>query len=149
YSEQFILEDTGDIGTEYIYREAHDQLRIQSLDSVKEIRAIDEETVKGFEMTYMLNISESAEETLYVEQNKVIDITQRTSNRSPRLVEQEVKVRLTLTAYDKGIHIKVSGDNVVKDHRLTMGFQLGKASDKHFADRSEEHTSELQSRFDL
>lgn len=138
YSEQFILEDTGDIGNEYIYREAHDQLRIQSLDSVKEIRAIDEETVKGFEMTYMLNIPESAEETLYVEQNKVIDITQRTSNRSPRLVEQEVKVRLTLTAYDKGIHIKVSGDNVVKDHRLTMRFQLGKASDKHFADSTYE-----------
>lgn len=125
--------DTGDIGNEYIYRQSSDNQRIQAGPAAHLTRTV----TGGLQtLTYdqVLRIPVSADDRLVQEQQSVTDITQRQAGRSDQLADLTLHVTLSLAAEDDTLHIRVTGDNQMTDHRIQALFVTGIHSNHHQAE---------------
>ena len=127
------IEDTGDIGNEYIYRQSTDGARILGgkLTSQKIIRENDKIIIR---LRESFKLPKAAEDKLLAEQIRLNDITQRRANRSSDLIEMTIDKEITL--YDKNIplKIKISLKNLAKDHRMRVLFGHDLETDKVYAE---------------
>ncbi|MCW6679117.1 alpha-mannosidase [Anaerococcus sp. NML200574] len=127
------IEDTGDIGNEYIYRQSTDGARILGgkLIDQKIIRENDQTIIK---LRETFTLPKSAEDKLLAEQIRLNDITQRRANRASDLIEMTIDKEITL--YDKNIplKVKISLKNLAKDHRMRLLFGHNLATDKVYAE---------------
>lgn len=127
------IEDTGDIGNEYIYRQSTDGTRILGgkLTSQKIIRENDK-TIIRLRESFIL--PKSADDKLLGEQIRLNDITQRRANRSSDLIEMTIDKEITLYDAKAPLKIKISLKNLAKDHRMRVLFGHNIETDKVYAE---------------
>ena len=127
------IEDTGDIGNEYIYRQSTDGARILGgkLIDQKIIRENDQTIIK---LRETFTLPKSAEDKLLAEQIRLNDITQRRANRSSDLIEMTIDKEITLYHAKAPLKVKISLKNLAKDHRMRLLFGHNIKTDKVYAE---------------
>ncbi|UUX35031.1 alpha-mannosidase [Fundicoccus culcitae] len=138
FENQLIIEETGDIGNEYIFRESQDLTRDYSINKLQHMRVERFDHVQRLVLDYEFELPESADDLLTYEQQSVVDIAHRQSQRSHVLKTQTVTMVLSLTDYQDGLDVELSGNNEVKDHRFRILAVLPEESTHNFADSSYE-----------
>lgn len=135
YQRQLVFEDTGDIGNEYIYREAVDHQRIYSSDHAPEIHVQENTPWRGqLELVTTMMIPQAASDHLAYEQKAVIDVTKRQSGRSHTLIPLKLHTLITLDKGATHLDFKVKYKNKAKDHRLRVLFTTGIHNHDHEAE---------------
>ena len=127
------IEDTGDIGNEYIYRQSTDGARILGgkLIDQKIIRENDKTIIK---LRESFKLPKAAEDKLLAEQIRLNDITQRRANRSSDLIEMTIDKEITLYHAKAPLKVKISLKNLAKDHRMRLLFGHNIETDKVYAE---------------
>lgn len=135
YSDIMHFDDTGDIGNEYIFRQANTDPILTSKDAEFSFKTVEHtDLLHRVELTHTMQIPESADELLDYETRSVVDITERKAERSDALIPFEIKTVLTLERDSKVLDFKSSFDNQAKDHRVRVVFDTQEASDHHFSE---------------
>lgn len=134
YRNQLQIEDVGDIGNEYIFREAGDKKRVYGNHYLVDTVVMDTSDQKALQLKYEIEVPESADDNLKEEQNRVIDITNRTAGRSSQMVKIPLTMTLSLANHSRGLNIRIEGVNTAKDHRMRILFELLMQSEYHLAD---------------
>ncbi|WP_193063853.1 alpha-mannosidase [Oceanobacillus oncorhynchi] len=130
-----VYEDTGDIGNEYMYKQANDDLTITTEDLKADIRLLENDSYRAtYEIIHQLEIPESADETLEQEQQAVVWFTNRKAKRSNRTTLLTIQTQVSLTEHGRGIDVEVKYTNNAKDHRLRALIPTNIQSDHHYAD---------------
>ena len=133
YKDVLTIEDTGDIGNEYIYRQSSDNVRIlggQLIDK-KIIRENDKTIIK---LREKFSLPEGAEGRLRDEQIRLNDITKRRANRSKSYVDMIIEKKIKIFDKKAPLEIKISLQNISKDHRMRVLFGHDLKTDKVFAE---------------
>lgn len=133
YQGQCLLEETGDAGNEYIFKEAQGQ-RHYARNRLSQVHYFEQGLVQGMTLTYTWDLPISGDDRLSQEIAQVIDITNRNSGRSDQVVRQDIQVTLTLAPWQDSLDIHVQGINDVKDHRIRMVWQVDGLADSHWVD---------------
>ena len=133
YKDVLTIEDTGDIGNEYIYRQSSDKLRIVGgkLIDKKIIRENDKTIIR---LKEKFSLPAGAEDKLKDEQIRLNDITRRKANRSKTYVDMIIKKEIKIFDKKAPIEIKIRLKNVSKDHRMRVLFGHDLKTDKVFAE---------------
>lgn len=122
YKNVLMLEDSGDIGNEYIYTPSRD---FNPIKSSKLIDSKVSELANGLieiELIEKLCLPISAEELLQDEQRYLVDLPDRKSKRSTEFKDVIVKKTLNVDKKTSLIHSKIELENEIKDHRLRVLF---------------------------
>ncbi|MDI4643778.1 alpha-mannosidase [Cohnella hashimotonis] len=106
YRDLLALEDSGDIGNEYLYRAAEGAVPI--VTGVDPVRLVDRSTAGCARLAVLHRLDLPAE--------------REGSGRTARTVSQEIEVAVSLKTGAKYAEIVVSLDNAAKDHRLRALF---------------------------
>lgn len=122
YKNILMLEDSGDIGHEYVYKQSGDNLVIKSSETID--YTIEKNPVKGyiFNVKEKISIPKSAADTLDDEQKRVVPVEKRISNRSDEYVDMIVEKSLTIDILKSTIKADIKLVNKAKDHRLRVLF---------------------------
>lgn len=122
YENVLMLEDSGDIGHEYVYKQSEDKLVIKSSELVD--YSVVEHPVKGYviNLTEKISLPESASDTLLDEQKMIIPVERRVSNRSDKYVDMLVYKTIEIDPLKATINAKIKLENKAKDHRLRVMF---------------------------
>lgn len=135
YADMLQFEDVGDIGNEYIFKEAGDELRVLSgTEPITAVRFTQRIGAQQLDYTQTLRIPRSAAAELLTEQQAVVDITQRHAGRSDALVDWPLHVTLTLNETSGQLEVYVAGVNKAKDHRLRALVKTGLSAATHTAE---------------
>ena len=135
YTDLLTIEDTGDIGNEYIYKQPEEGSPILSSGHPAEISVIkDEPFIAQLKIVQRLMIPVAAEALLDQEQKAVVDFRYRKAGRSTTLKELEIETIVTMEKDATRLAFETSLDNQMKDHRLRMLFPTGLQAETHEAD---------------
>ncbi|AZU64314.1 alpha-mannosidase [Neobacillus mesonae] len=130
-----IYEDTGDIGNEYMYKEAKGHAPITTKGVKAEFTFLERTSLRTvLEFTQTISIPVSADECLAIERNQLIWHKEREAGRSSEMTAITLRTVVTLTKGMKGPAFKLTIDNQAKDHRLRVLFPTGLKADTHKAD---------------
>ncbi|GIN41848.1 MULTISPECIES: alpha-mannosidase [Heyndrickxia] len=130
-----IYEDTGDVGNEYMYKEASGHDVITSKGAKAEFTFLEKSDLRStLEITLTLMIPVSADDRLAMERNKLIWHKDRVAGRSSDKIPLTLRTVVTLEKGMKGPIFKLFIDNQATDHRLRVLFPTGLKSDTHKAD---------------
>ncbi|WP_318767569.1 alpha-mannosidase [Lactiplantibacillus carotarum] len=123
YHQMLVFEDTGDMGNEYIYRQTADNHAILSTDFPSEVRLVHDDAVgTEVEIVNHMQIPVSADATLEKETHAVVDITQRTAQRSATLKPLDITTRIRLSQDSRQLQFESHLNNEMKDHRVRVRF---------------------------
>ncbi|MDO4779152.1 MAG: glycoside hydrolase family 38 C-terminal domain-containing protein [Tissierellia bacterium] len=122
YRNVLMLEDSGDIGNEYIYKQSSDNEVIKSSRMLG--FSVEEETTKRYTIRIKesITVPESADISLDKEQKDLVDIRYRKSKRSDKTKELTVYKKISIDKLTPTIKIRLELENNVKDHRLRLLF---------------------------
>ncbi|NLY19852.1 MAG: alpha-mannosidase [Tissierellia bacterium] len=122
YKNILMLEDSGDIGNEYIYTQSYDRKVVTSSKMID--CSIEEETTKRYAIRIKesLMVPKSADELLEEEQKKLIEIRDRKSGRSKKMKEIIIEKKILIDKLSPTIDIRIDLKNKAKDHRLRVLF---------------------------
>ena len=122
YKNILMLEDSGDIGNEYIYTQSYDKKVIKSSKMIA--CSIEEETTKRYAIRIKeaIEIPKSAEDLLKEEQRKLVEIRDRKSGRSKKTKELIVNKKILVDKLSPTIDIRIDLKNKMRDHRLRVLF---------------------------
>ncbi|MGX7245013.1 alpha-mannosidase [Enterococcus quebecensis] len=135
YDHLLTLEDTGDIGNEYIFKQPEGEMPILSSGHPAEISVVkDEPFMTQIKIIQRMRIPKSADELLEQEQKAVVDFRYRKAGRSAIMKELTVETLVTMEKNSTGLKFETTLDNQMKDHRLRMLFPTGLQADTHEAD---------------
>ncbi|WP_208591934.1 alpha-mannosidase [Gracilibacillus suaedae] len=135
FSNLLIYENTGDIGNEYMYREANDDSPITTENETAQIQLIENSSFRAtYLITHQFEIPESAEALLEKEQKQLVWFTSRKAKRSKKTVLFTMQTKVSLEKHSTGVNVDVVYDNNAKDHRLRVLFPTNIQSDVHYAD---------------
>ncbi|MBW4079885.1 alpha-mannosidase [Paenibacillus sp. S150] len=135
YSGLCAYEDTGDIGSEYTFRQAGGDVPITTLSSSADIRLLKrthEETV--YEIVHELMLPEAADNALLEEQNRLVPIPERRSARSMDLLPVTIRTEIILEQEAAGLQVRTYFNNSCRDHRLRILFPTDTETPVHHAD---------------
>lgn len=128
-------EDTGDIGNEYIYRQPEGDRAILSKDFPCQYKLIEDEEYRAtYQITQVIDIPISADESLFEEMNSMVELKQRKAKRSGKLDKLTIHTFISLEKNGRSIQIVTEFENAMKDHRLRMIFPVGIQADFHYVD---------------
>lgn len=129
------LEDTGDIGNEYIYVRPKDSPAITTAGSRAEIRLLEDEPYRAvYEISHKMEVPVSADDTFEEEKKSMADIFGRKAGRSSETIILPVTIRLILEKNAKAVRAETTICNTAKDHRIRVMIPSGLDTDTHFAD---------------
>ncbi|MEI5994399.1 alpha-mannosidase [Candidatus Enterococcus mansonii] len=135
YDDLLMIEDTGDIGNEYIFKQPEGSEPILSKGLPAEITVIkDESFIAQVKMVQRLMIPESADQLLEQEQQAVIDFRYRKAGRSSKMTELLVETVITMENDSAYLGIETTIDNQSRDHRLRILFPTTIQAETHEAD---------------
>ncbi|WMJ86605.1 alpha-mannosidase [Anaerocolumna sp. MB42-C2] len=135
YEQICYYEDTGDIGNEYIYRQPEGDKAILSKNSICRFELTEDETYRAtYKITQVMEIPESADDTLYEEQISMTNVKLRKAKRSINLLPLEIITYISLEKNGRGIKVKTEFENRMKDHRFRVIIPTGLETDRHFTD---------------
>lgn len=130
-----IYEDTGDIGNEYMYKEAKGHTAITTKGVAAEYTFLEKCTLRTvLEFTQTLSIPASADDRLAIERNQLIWHKEREAGRSSEMTTITLRTVVTLAKGMKGPAFKLTIDNQATDHRLRVLFPTGLKTETHKAD---------------
>ncbi|WP_121613444.1 alpha-mannosidase [Mesobacillus foraminis] len=130
-----IYEDTGDIGNEYMYKEAKGHAAITTNGKTAEFKFLETTNLRTvLEVTQTLSIPASADDRLATERNQLIWHKNRVAGRSSEKTAITLRTVVTLAKGMKGPAFKLTIDNTARDHRLRVLFPTGLKADTHRAD---------------
>ena len=130
-----IYEDTGDVGNEYMYKEATGQPAITTRGLKADIALIEKGILKTvIQVTHHLPIPASADNRLAVERHRLIWHKDRKAGRSSDMAVIQLQTLITLEKGMKGPTFKLTIDNNATDHRLRVLFPTGLLTETHKAD---------------
>jgi alpha-mannosidase len=128
-------ENVGDIGNEYIFKQAENDTAIVTKGKSADIKLVEDSSYRAaYEITSYLEIPMSADELLQEEMEKLIVVTERMAKRSSKTTELKIVTLVSLEKGSRGIKVKTSFENNAKDHRLRVLFPSKLTSDSHLAD---------------
>ena len=121
YTNVLTVEDSGDIGNEYIYRQSYDNLRILGgkLIDKEVLRENDKYIIK---LTEEISIPKSADQTLFEEQVTLVGLPFRQAKRSKDYVKMEIYKEIIVYDEKSTMDIKIKLKNMAKDHRMRLLF---------------------------
>lgn len=135
YHQMLVFEDTGDMGNEYIYRQTADKRAYYSTDFPMEVRVVHaDELGSELELINYLEVPTSADEQLAKETHAIVDITQRTAQRSTQKVPLTITTKIRLNPNSRQIQFESHVNNQAKDHRLRVLFKTALTAETHVAD---------------
>lgn len=127
-------EDVGDIGNEYMFKEAGDKLRVDTLQSKPEISVLREDKLgKTIIIHHEIEIPESASAAFAEEKRRLVWHPERQSPRSEKRIILKVATELTLNKHDKQLAVRVKIANNADDHRFRVLFPTGVTCETHQA----------------
>ncbi|MBM5605607.1 alpha-mannosidase [Listeria seeligeri] len=128
-------EDVGDIGNEYMFKEAGDKLRVDTLQSKPEISVLREDKLgKTIIIRHEIEIPESASAAAFAEEKRrLVWHPERQSPRSEKRIILKVATELTLNKHDKQLAVRVKIVNNADDHRFRVLFPTGVTCETHQA----------------
>lgn len=127
-------EDVGDIGNEYMFKEAGDKLRVDTLQSKPEISVLrDDKLGKTIIIHHEIEIPESASAAFAEEKRRLVWHPERKSPRSEKRIILKVATELTLNKHDKQLAVRVKIANNADDHRFRVLFPTGVTCETHQA----------------
>ncbi|WP_342042962.1 alpha-mannosidase [Bacillus sp. OTU2372] len=130
-----IYEDTGDVGNEYMFKEAKGQEQITTKGVPAEVRFIEKTPLRTeLEFTHTLIIPVSADDRLAIERNRLIWHKERAAGRACETTAITLRTVVTLEKGMKGPAFKLTIDNQAADHRLRVLFPTGLQTKTHQAD---------------
>ncbi|MEF3307000.1 alpha-mannosidase [Paenibacillus sp. GYB003] len=130
-----VLEDTGDIGNEYVYKQSADGEAITTAGRAADIRLVEDAGYRAaFEIVHRLDIPVSADERLAAEMADMTPIPKREAGRSKETVATDIRVSVRLEAESRAVRLRVAFDNKSGDHRLRLLVPTDAKSDVHYAD---------------
>ncbi|MFF2449872.1 alpha-mannosidase [Neobacillus sp. NPDC058068] len=130
-----IYEDTGDVGNEYMFKEAKGQDAITTKGVPVEFIFVERNALRTvLEFTHTLSIPVSADDRLAIERNKLIWHKEREAGRSSERTNITLRTVVTLEKGMKGPAFKLTVDNQATDHRLRVLFPTGLETETHKAD---------------
>ncbi|MGY3724671.1 alpha-mannosidase [Granulicatella balaenopterae] len=129
------FEDTGDIGNEYIYRQAHNDTARFAHDGKTTLTVLENNHLQAkIELQQTFEVPVSADSLLTTEQNMVIDITERLAERSTTTTPWTLTTVITMAHNSPQLHFTTSFDNQMTDHRLRVLFPTKIETDVNYAD---------------
>jgi len=129
-----IYEDTGDVGNEYMFKEAKGQ-RITTMNVPAVFRLVKRTSLRTeLEFTHTLTIPASADNQLAMERNSLIWHKDRQAGRSCDTKKIILRTTAILEKGMKGPAFKLTMDNQATDHRLRVLFPTKIETDTHRAD---------------
>ncbi|TCN27521.1 alpha-mannosidase [Mesobacillus foraminis] len=130
-----IYEDTGDVGNEYMYKEAKGHGAITTNGKTAEFKFLETTNLRTvLEVTQTLSIPASADDRLATERNQLIWHKDRVAGRSSEKTTITLRTVVTLAKGMKGPAFRLTIDNQARDHRLRVLFPTGLKADTHRAD---------------
>jgi alpha-mannosidase len=130
-----IYEDTGDIGNEYMYKEAKGHAVITTKDLPARFNFLEQNTLRTvLEFTHTLSIPVSADDRLELERNRLIWHKEREAGRSSDMTIISLQTVVTLDKGMKGPAFKLTINNQATDHRLRVLFPTSLRTETHKAD---------------
>lgn len=130
-----VYEDTGDIGNEYMFKEATGHNPITTKEVPAEFRLIEKTSLRTvLEFTHTLNIPASADDQLAIERNSLIWHKERQAGRSSDMKMITLRTSAILEKGMKGPAFKLTIDNQATDHRLRVLFPTEMEANTHHAD---------------
>ncbi|MFD2615664.1 alpha-mannosidase [Paenibacillus gansuensis] len=135
YKDLCVYENTGDIGNEYMYKQAAGTEPLTTKGLPAAIRIIEQTAYRAsFEIVHNWEIPASAAVSLEEEQKECVYFPYRKSGRSERMVPLTIRTTVSLERSGKGIRIITEFDNQALDHRLRVLFPTDLATSVHRAD---------------
>lgn len=135
YTDFGMYEDTGDIGSEYMYKQPNGEEALTTKDVAVETKIIEDNAFRAvIELTHEWELPKSAEEYLDTEQQELVWFTERKSKRVEEKVPFIIKTKITVEKNDSGIDVETVFDNQVKDHRLRVLFPTDVQATTHDVD---------------
>ena len=130
-----VYEDAGDIGNEYMFKEATGNNLITTKDVPAEFRLIEKTSLRTeLEFTHTLNIPASADNQLEIERNSLIWHKERKAGRSSEMKIITLRTSAILEKGMKGPVFKLTIDNQATDHRLRILFPTKIETDTNYSD---------------
>jgi alpha-mannosidase len=130
-----ILENTGDIGNEYMFKASGDMEKVTTEEGHSSIKVMENNNdIASVEILTSLFVPKQADETLKMEREALIWHPERKAGRDHQKTEIVLKMILTLEKEGEGLKVDVTIDNTAKDHRLRVLFPIGDGNSYHFAD---------------
>lgn len=135
YKNLLILEDAGDIGSEYTFVPAKDDKPILSGMKPAEIELVrDKEFAAEYKITVAMRIPKEADESAKDERRLYVPLQKRKAARGKEFVEMPVTFNVTLTKNAKRVDVSCAFFNNAKDHRLRVLFPSGITCKTHKAE---------------
>lgn len=130
-----VLENTGDIGNEYVYRQPDDEVTLTTEGLLADIRLVEQSSSRAiFEAVLKWEVPASADETFVTEKQEMVPFTERKAKRVAQMVPLVLTTQYTLEAGSGMVQVKTSFNNAAKDHRLRALFPTGLITDSHYVD---------------
>ncbi|MEI5990029.1 hypothetical protein A5881_001522 [Enterococcus termitis] len=135
YNKLLTIENTGDIGNEYIFKQPEDTTPLLSSGLPAEVSIVkDESFMAQVKIIQHMMIPEAAEDLLEQEQKAVVDFRYRKAKRSSKLKELTIETVVTMEKDSPRLSFETTLNNQMKDHRLRMLFPTGIKAETHEAD---------------
>lgn len=130
-----VVEDTGDVGNEYIYACPKNTSPVYNNITDADIILTEDTPFRAsYKIITKMMIPESADSTLATEIERLVEFRSRCAGRSDNMIETEITVTLTLERDSRMVKINVGFDNRCSDHRLRILFPSGMTASAHKAD---------------
>lgn len=130
-----IYEDTGDIGNEYMFKEATGLAPITTKGVPAEFTLLERSALRTvLEFEHKLTIPVSADDRLAFERHQMVWHSNRHAGRSGETTTISLKTTVSLEKGMKGPAFKLVIDNQASDHRLRVLFPTGLKTETHQAD---------------
>lgn len=135
YREAVMLEDTRDIGNEYIYFKPVGEAPVLSRNAEAVISRVEDTPLRAaIRAEITMEIPVSADERLAEEIRDLVEFKNRKAGSSKETLFMTVAVTYVLERVGKGLKVEVEFDNQALDHRLRALVKTGLNTQWHYAD---------------
>lgn len=135
YREAVMLEDTRDIGNEYIYFKPVGEAPILSRDARAALARTEDKPYRAaVQARVAMEIPVSADDRLQQEIHDLVEFRHRKAGSSTQTLPMTITVTYILERAGKGLKVEVDFDNQALDHRLRVLVGTGLDTPWHYAD---------------
>ncbi len=133
YPNAFNIFDQGDLGNEYMFGQVQNDKYLFPI-KVNNIKSYKDELGQKLFYSLVFDLPKEAGDTFAEEKRKLVEFYKRQTKRSDKTVEMVVNVELELLNNDEKISCSLNFDNVVKDHRMRLLFNMNEVLEDSKAD---------------
>ncbi|WP_211746646.1 alpha-mannosidase [Paenibacillus sp. Marseille-Q4541] len=130
-----VIEDSGDIGNEYMFKKPNGEVPLTTKGSQASIRIVEETPYRvAMEIVHDMQIPASADELLEQEMTGLVGFPARKAGRSDVKVSLPVTLRVSLEKSSRRVDVDATILNQAKDHRVRVLFPTDFTATSHQAE---------------